>query len=94
MALLNLHTKDIKNISSEFFTFGFQRIYTWTTGFSVLVPLSCSQQKHLEVVQNNAMRTMLGAPKWFSSCVMQSETSLIPLATRVKYIMACQQVAA
>ena len=38
--------------------------------------------------QNTAMRTMLGAPRWSSACVMQSETDLVPLTTRVKQIVA------
>ncbi|KAG0716376.1 putative RNA-directed DNA polymerase from transposon BS [Chionoecetes opilio] len=56
----------------------------------VLIALSPSQQERLEVLQNNAMRTMLGAPRWSSACVMQSETRLVPLATRLQCIMACR----
>ncbi|KAG0716228.1 hypothetical protein GWK47_010216 [Chionoecetes opilio] len=56
----------------------------------VIIALSPNQQERLEVLQNNAMRTMLGAPRWSSACVMQSETSLVPLATRVQCIMACR----
>ena len=41
-------------------------------------------------MQNSAMRTMLGAPRWCSACVMQSEAKLVPLATRVDYIATCQ----
>ena len=55
----------------------------------VLTSLSPSQQARLEVVQNSAMRTMLGAPRWCSACVMQSEAKLVPLATRVDYIATC-----
>ncbi|KAK4307362.1 hypothetical protein Pmani_020881 [Petrolisthes manimaculis] len=33
---------------------------------------------------------MLGAPRWTSACVMQSETSLVPLTTRVQHITACR----
>ncbi|KAK8403950.1 hypothetical protein O3P69_000184 [Scylla paramamosain] len=36
------------------------------------------------------MRTMLGAPRWSSACVMQSETRLVPLTTRVQQITACR----
>ncbi|KAK8372372.1 hypothetical protein O3P69_018902 [Scylla paramamosain] len=36
------------------------------------------------------MRTMLEAPRWSSACVMQSETSLVPLTTRVLQITACR----
>ncbi|KAK3889194.1 hypothetical protein Pcinc_006765 [Petrolisthes cinctipes] len=56
----------------------------------VLLALSPNQQERLEVVQNTTMRTMLGAPRWTSACVMQSETSLVPLTTRVQHITACR----
>ncbi|XP_050715642.1 uncharacterized protein LOC126998207 [Eriocheir sinensis] len=55
----------------------------------VLVSLSYSQQKKLEVAQNSALRVMLGAPRWCSACVMQSEAGLVPLASRVEYVVAC-----
>ena len=56
----------------------------------VLTALSSSQRGQLEVLQNSALRTMLGAPRWCSACVMQSEARLVPLATRVEYIAACR----
>lgn len=56
----------------------------------VLVALSTNQQERLEVVQNTAIRTMLGAPRWSSACVMQNETSLVPLSIRVQQVMACR----
>ena len=56
----------------------------------VLVALPRQQQQRLEVVQNTAMRTMLGAPRWCSACVMQSEAHLMPLTARVKCIVACR----
>ena len=56
----------------------------------ILIALSNNQQKRLEVLQNNAMRTMLEAPRWCSTCVMQIETSLVPLTTRVEYITVCR----
>ncbi|XP_050724605.1 uncharacterized protein LOC127002567 [Eriocheir sinensis] len=56
----------------------------------VLIALSPTQQRRIEVVQNKAMRTMLGAPGWASSSVMQSETRLVPLASRVQQIVACR----
>ena len=56
----------------------------------VLTSLSSSQWTHLEVVQNSAMRTMLGAPRWCSACgVMHCETRLVPLTTRIDYIATC-----
>ncbi|KAG0716162.1 hypothetical protein GWK47_010372 [Chionoecetes opilio] len=62
----------------------------WIICAPVIIALSPNQQERLEVLQNNAMRTMLGAPRWSSACVMQSETRLVPLATRVQCIMACR----
>ncbi|XP_050706570.1 uncharacterized protein LOC126991941 [Eriocheir sinensis] len=56
----------------------------------VIVGLSRHQQGRLEVLQNNAMRTMLRAPRWTSACVMQNETRLVPLTCRVDCIMACR----
>ncbi|XP_063854131.1 uncharacterized protein LOC135096523 [Scylla paramamosain] len=56
----------------------------------VLIALSPNQQERIEVLQNTAMRTMLGAPRWSSACVMQSETRLVPLTTRVQQITACR----
>ncbi len=56
----------------------------------VLIALSPIQQKRFEVLQNTAMRTMLGAPRWSNVCAMQSKTSLVPLTTRVQHITACR----
>ena len=56
----------------------------------VLAALSPSQQERLEVAQNGALRTMLGAPRWCSACVMQSEAGLVPLADRVSFIATCR----
>ncbi|KAG0714112.1 hypothetical protein GWK47_014768 [Chionoecetes opilio] len=52
--------------------------------------LSPTQQKRIEVIQNQAMRTMLGAPRWTSGCVIQSEARLVPLTTRTQQIVACR----
>ncbi|XP_071521480.1 uncharacterized protein [Panulirus ornatus] len=38
----------------------------------------------MEVIQNNALRIMLGAPTWTRICNLQMETGLPPLAARVK----------
>ncbi|KAG0718417.1 putative RNA-directed DNA polymerase from transposon BS [Chionoecetes opilio] len=56
----------------------------------VLIALSPTQQKRIEVIQNRAMRTMLGAPRWTSGCIMQSEARLVPLTTRTQQIVACR----
>ncbi|XP_050709221.1 uncharacterized protein LOC126994012 [Eriocheir sinensis] len=48
------------------------------------------QQKILEVAQNSSLRVMLRAPRWCSACVMQSEAGLLPLASRVEYVLACR----
>ena len=37
----------------------------------------------LEVIQNNAMRIMLGAPMWVRICVLNIETQLPPLIERI-----------
>ena len=52
----------------------------------VLIALFNNKQERLEAFQNNAMRTMLEAPRWCNACVMQTETRLVPLTTRVEYI--------
>ena len=60
---------------------------SWTTALL----LSPYQQERLEVLQNTAMRTMLGAPWWSSACVMQSETGRVSLTTtRQEHIVACR----
>ncbi|XP_076069251.1 uncharacterized protein LOC143041313 [Oratosquilla oratoria] len=56
----------------------------------VLVSLSPTQQRRIECIQNQAMRTMLGAPRWTSMSIMQSETRLVPLASRVQHIATCR----
>ena len=55
----------------------------------VLTSLSPSQWTRLGVVQNSATSTMLGARRWCSACVMQSETRMVPFATKVDYIATC-----
>ena len=52
--------------------------------YSAPVPIALSpiQQELQEVLQNTAMRTMLGASRGSSTCVIQSETRLVPLTTR------------
>ena len=54
-----------------------------------LITLSPTQLERLEVIQNNAMRTILGAPMWTRLCNLQMETQLPPLAARVSQRMAC-----
>ena len=39
---------------------------------------------------NTAMRTILGARRWSSACIMQSEISLVSLINRVQQIAACR----
>ncbi|XP_076049326.1 uncharacterized protein LOC143030002 [Oratosquilla oratoria] len=56
----------------------------------VLVTLGGGLRKRIEVIQNQAMRTMLGAPRWTSACVLQSETRLVPLTIRTQQIVACR----
>ena len=57
----------------------------------VLIALSTTQQERLEVVlQNTALRTTLGAPRWSSTCIMQSETGLVPRTIQVEQMVACR----
>ena len=44
----------------------------------------------LEVVQNRALRTILGAPTWTHTGTMQAETGIIPLGLRTKQLTAGQ----
>ena len=53
-----------------------------------LIGLREDQIAKLEVIQNNALRTMLGAPMWTRICNLQMETELPPLAVRVKQVTA------
>ena len=49
-----------------------------------LTKLTNTQTASLEVIQNNAMRLMQGAPMWTRICNLQAESNLPPLATRIK----------
>ena len=49
-----------------------------------LTKLSPTQLSSLEVIQNNAMRIILGAPMWTRICNLQAETNLPPLNTRIQ----------
>ena len=42
----------------------------------------------LEVAQNNALRTILGAPIWTNIGTMQAETNIIPLELRIQQLTA------
>ena len=49
-----------------------------------LVNLNNIQIQSLEVIQNNAMRTILGTPMWTRICNLQMECNLPPLIARVE----------
>ena len=49
----------------------------------VLTCLRKDQQQRLEVIQNNAMRLMLGAPMWTRICLLRAETQLQSLTHRI-----------
>lgn len=49
-----------------------------------------TEQRRKEVLQNRAMKIMLGSPNWASGCAMQIETRLVPLASRLQQIVACR----
>lgn len=51
-----------------------------------LTCLRDDQVTNMEVIQNNALMTMLGAPMWTRICNLQMETGLPPLTARVKQI--------
>ena len=48
-----------------------------------LAHLSDAQMASLEVIQNNAIRTMLGAPMWARLCNIRVEAGLPPLKSRI-----------
>ena len=50
----------------------------------ILAQLSDQQFARLEVLQNNALRLMLGAPMWTRLCNLQNEGNLPPLQTRIE----------
>ncbi|XP_068237080.1 uncharacterized protein [Palaemon carinicauda] len=49
----------------------------------VLTTLSPTQEKTIEVIQNNAMRTILGAPIGTRLSLLRAETHLLPLTDRI-----------
>ena len=49
-----------------------------------LTHLTSVQWASLEVLQNNAMRLMLGAPMWTRICNLQMETQIPPLQARIE----------
>lgn len=54
----------------------------------VVLTLNPQQQRKLEVIQNNAMRTILGAPKWTKVENLRMETNLPPLIQRARSLTA------
>ena len=70
--------------------FNIQKLYYTATVRSlvdysapVLVNLKESQQARLEVIQNNALRLMLGAPMWTRLCNLQHESNFATLKIRI-----------
>ena len=55
----------------------------------VLVKLTETQKESLEVIQNNAMRLMLGAPMWTRLCNLRAETNLPTLEHRINARNTC-----
>ncbi|XP_064111578.1 uncharacterized protein LOC135219078 [Macrobrachium nipponense] len=49
----------------------------------VLTSLSSTEQKCLEVIQNNALRLITGAPMWTNLCILRHETKLQSLTYRI-----------
>ena len=52
----------------------------------VLITLSKNQQERVKVLQNLTMM----APRWCSACVMQTQTRLVPVTTRMAHITVCR----
>ena len=55
----------------------------------VLHSLKETQLESLEVIQNNAVRQMLGAPMWTRLCNLRMEANLPSLSTRIKARNTC-----
>ncbi|XP_068250342.1 uncharacterized protein [Palaemon carinicauda] len=49
----------------------------------VLTTLSPTQEKTIKIIQNNAVRTILGAPIWTRLSLLRAETHLLPLTDRI-----------
>ena len=71
--------------------FEIQRLFYMATTRSLidysaptLVNLTDHQYTRLEVLQNNALRLMLGAPMWTRICNLQHEGNIPPLKTRIE----------
>ena len=56
----------------------------------VLVNLMETQKELLEVIQNNAMRLMLGAPMWTRLCNLRAESNLPTLENRINVRNTCR----
>ena len=85
-AMTRTHTGATSSVLRLFYVLAVRALVDYSA--PVLVALSPTQQKRIEVIQNQAMRTVLGAPHWISGCVMQAETRLVPLAARTQQIVA------
>ena len=59
-------------------------------GAPVLTDLTDKQKAHIEVIQNNAMRLMLGAPMWTRLCNLRMEANLPSLEDRISVRNTCQ----
>ena len=55
----------------------------------VLVNLTETQKESLEVIQNNAMRLMLGSPMWTRLCNLRAESNLPTLENRINVRNTC-----
>ena len=55
----------------------------------VLVNLTATQKESLEVIQNNAVRLMLGAPMWTRLCNLRAEAELPSLEHRINVRNTC-----
>ncbi|KAK7075106.1 hypothetical protein SK128_000397 [Halocaridina rubra] len=64
-------------VLKKFYTATIRSLITYSA--PTLANLSAQQISTIEVIQNNAMRYMMGAPMWTRICNLQMETNLPPL---------------
>ncbi|MEL6802231.1 MAG: reverse transcriptase domain-containing protein, partial [Bacteroidota bacterium] len=71
-----------ENLLKKFYTATIRSLVDYAA--PAFVNLKQTQKTYLEVAQNEAMRTILGAPMWTRICNLQMETGLPPLSARIE----------
>ncbi|XP_068246476.1 uncharacterized protein [Palaemon carinicauda] len=79
----NSHINALKRITSLrlFYVQAVRFLVEYST--PVLTSLSPTQKPQLEVIQNNAMRTILGALIWTRLSLLRTDTNILPLVDRI-----------